>query len=313
MSQFTAAVLQMVSGPELPENLAQTEDLISAAVRQGSELLVLPENFYLMGTQEQERLRLREGFGTGPLQQFLAAQAKRHGVHLVAGSLPLATDSLDRIYSSCLVYDPSGHCIGRYDKRHLFDAVVHAKTGEQYRESACFARGRKTVVLRTALASIGLSICYDLRFPEQYRAMLEHTVQVITVPAAFTARTGAAHWEPLLRARAIENQCYVLAANQGGTHARNRNTWGHSMILDPWGRILSQWTEGPGIACATIDLEQQTRLRGDFPCLSHRCSDYTANRYTIGGDYPSSETAAVCPNRADKAGDGAKTETNPEP
>lgn len=270
MNSFSAVVLQMVSGPDVDANLDTVQQWIARAADQGCQLLVLPENFYLMGRQEKQRLALREDFGEGPLQEFLSGQARQHSLYLVAGTVPLATDDPERIYSSCLVYDPAGDCIGRYDKRYLFDAVVDAKKGERYRESATFAPGRQGAVLHTGLGNIGLSVCYDLRFPEHYRDMLAHEVQIITVVAAFTARTGAAHWEALLRARAIENQCYLLAADQGGQHYEGRNTWGHSMIIDPWGRILARWTSGPGLARADIDLESQTRLRGDFPCLEHR-------------------------------------------
>lgn len=270
MNRITAAVLQMVSGGRVPENLDSAARGIAEAARQGCRLLVLPENFYLMGKHEGERLAIRESPGQGMLQDFLSAQAKAHGVYLVGGSLPLATDSPDRIYSSCLVYDPQGHCIGRYDKRHLFDVLVDADRGEHYQESATFAPGQTGRVLTTELGNIGLSICYDLRFPELYRDMLSEAVQIITVPAAFTAKTGQAHWETLVRARAIENQCYVLAANQGGQHGSGRNTWGHSMVVDPWGRILDQCATGEGIASARIDLDAQARLRRDFPCLEHR-------------------------------------------
>lgn len=270
MNRFRAAVLQMVSGPDVDANLDTAQRWIAEAARQDCRLLVLPENFYLMGKQEKQRIALREDFGAGPLQAFLSGQARQHGLYLVAGTVPLATDSPDRIYSSCLVYDPAGDCIGRYDKRYLFDAVVDAKRGERYRESTTFAPGREGAVLHTVLGNIGLSVCYDLRFPEHYRDMLAHEVQLITVAAAFTARTGAAHWETLLRARAIENQCYLLAADQGGKHREGRNTWGHSMIIDPWGRILARRATGPGLARADIDLESQARLRRDFPCLEHR-------------------------------------------
>lgn len=263
------AAIQMNSTADLHVNLEVAKSLINEASERGAEFLVLPENFALIGDQEQDKLKIMESFGSGTIQDFLSQQSQQHKIWLLAGTVPLQATVEDKVRASCLLYGPDGRCTYRYDKIHLFDVIVDQKTGESYRESQTLEAGTEIVVAQTPLASIGMSVCYDLRFPELYRAMHKDGVHIIAVPSAFTAFTGKAHWENLLRSRAIENLCYIVAANQSGRH-NERETWGHSMILNPWGDILDIIEDGPGIAIADIDLEQQHALRQSFPCLKHR-------------------------------------------
>ncbi|MHC8441458.1 MAG: carbon-nitrogen hydrolase family protein [Candidatus Eutrophobiaceae bacterium] len=265
---YTACVAQMVSGTDLAENLSCAARLIAQAA-ESSQLILLPENFSLMAHQERDKIQWRED-SSGPVHAFLAEQARRHGVYLVGGTVPLEVAGEERVLGSCPVYGPDGAMLGRYNKMHLFDAVVDAEVGETYRESRTMAPGKEICVLSTPLGKIGLSVCYDLRFPEIYREMVCQGAEILSVPSAFTSQTGQAHWESLLRARAIENQCYVLAANQGGVHENGRATWGHSMIIDPWGRVLASHKCGEGLASAAIDLEILHRIRRRMPCLKHR-------------------------------------------
>ena len=270
MRKYKAAVAQMRSGMDLDANLADAEALIRQAAEERCQLVALPENFFLMSPREQDKLELREEEG-GRIQDFLSRCAQAYQVWLIGGTVPLAAnDGTQRLLSTCPLYDPEGRCVGKYHKIHLFDALVDADSGERYQESSAFAAGERVCVLPTALGRIGLAICYDLRFPELFRRMLADDVELIAIPSAFTAKTGQAHWESLLRARAIENQCHVLAANQCGEHDNGRSTWGHSAIIDPWGRTLARLEEGVGIAAAEIDLSMQTDLRTRMPCLSHR-------------------------------------------
>lgn len=264
------AALQMVSSDQLQENLEQAEQLINEAVKQEARFITLPENFPLMGKEDADRLNLAESPGTGPIQDFLSEQATRHDIWLLGGTIPLKTNRPDKVYAASLLYAPSGTTAAYYNKVHLFDVLVDEGKQESYQESATFAAGNDVVVAKTEIGNIGLSVCYDLRFPELYRAMHRDEVQIITAPSAFTATTGEAHWETLLRSRAIENLCYVVASNQGGLHANNRRTWGHSMIVDPWGNVLDCIEQGPGMAIASIDLNKQSRLRQMFPAIQHR-------------------------------------------
>lgn len=269
------AVLQMTSGDDVAANLASARQLIEAARAQGASLAVLPENFAFMGRHERDKLALAEAPGEGPLQAFLSEAARQSGLWLVGGTLPLrAPGDAARVLAASLVVAPDGGLRARYDKIHLFDVDVGG--GERaYRESASIAPGRLAeVCVDTELGRGGLSVCYDLRFPELYRRLASAGAQWLTVPSAFTARTGEAHWLPLLQARAIENQCYVLAANQCGLHPSPadapRRTWGHSVIIGPWGEVLAQCTDVPGVAVAELDLAAQHALRQRFPVLAHR-------------------------------------------
>ena len=267
------AAIQMVSVADVDSNLQAAVPLIKEAAEDGAELLVLPENFPLMGMQEQDKLGIRENFGTGPIQEFLSEQARTHGVWLMGGTIPLTASVKDKIRAACLLYDAAGECRARYDKIHLFDVSVDERN-EIYNESSTIEAGDRLVVVPTPFGNIGMSVCYDLRFPELYRNMHAWGVNIITVPSAFTYATGRSHWESLLRARAVENLCYVIASNQGGKHINQRETWGHSLIMNPWGDVLSVVEEGEGIATADIDIGQLETLRSKFPTLKHRKMDY---------------------------------------
>jgi nitrilase len=263
------AALQMTSGADVAANLREAERLIAAAAADGATLAVLPENFALMGQTEQAKLGLRERDGDGPLQQFLAAQARRHAIWLVGGTLPLAGDDPGRVRAACLLYDAAGRRVARYDKLHLFDVEV-ADSGERYVESETIEPGTTPVVADTPFGRLGLAVCYDLRFPELFRRMLDDGMELLALPSAFTAATGRAHWDVLLRARAIENLCHVIAAAQGGMHANGRQTHGDSLVADPWGRVVARREHGPGVVAATLDRARQASLRASFPVLAHR-------------------------------------------
>ncbi|KAB2932078.1 MAG: carbon-nitrogen hydrolase family protein [Candidatus Contendobacter sp.] len=264
------AAIQMVSGPGVAENLAIAADLLAQAAAQGARLAVLPENFALMGQREGDKLAAREAEDGGPIQAFLAEQAARHRLWLVGGTIPLQAAGDDsRVRAACLLYDNQGRRAARYDKVHLFDVRV-VGSAEQYAESATIAPGDRYVVAETPLGRLGLAVCYDLRFPEQFRALVEHGMEILALPAAFTATTGLAHWETLLRARAIENQCYVMASAQGGKHANGRETYGDSLIIDPWGEILARLPRGPGVVVAEFSRERLENVRRQFPALEHR-------------------------------------------
>ena len=263
------AAVQMASGLNPSANLLEADRLIGRAVDAGACLVVLPENFALMGATESDKLQIRESEGAGPIQDFLAGQAARHRLWLVGGTIPVATQDPQRVRAACLLFDADGHRVARYDKLHLFDVWLE-ETGENYTESTTIEAGSQIVVMDTPCGRLGLAVCYDLRFPELFRAMLDQDVEVLALPAAFTAITGKAHWETLVRARAIENLCYVVAAAQGGYHLSGRETYGDSMIVDPWGLVLQRLPRGPGIIVADIDLQRLGRVRRNFPALEHR-------------------------------------------
>ncbi|MBN8282305.1 carbon-nitrogen hydrolase family protein [Zoogloea sp.] len=259
------AAIQMVSGPEVDRNLAEADRLIGEAAAAGARLAVLPEYFPLITGDETAKVRIRELEGAGPLQDFLRDAARRHKLWLIGGSCPMAADSPDKVKNSTLVFDDDGRRVARYDKVHLFG---FRKGEECYDESATIEAGNEVVAFEAPCGQVGLSICYDLRFPELFRAMGE--VDLIVLPAAFTYTTGQAHWEILLRARAIENQCYVLASAQGGRHPSGRRTWGDSMIIDPWGEVLARLPEGPGVVVADLDPARIADVRASLPALRHR-------------------------------------------
>ena len=259
------AVVQMVSGHVVADNLERARLRVLEAARGGAALVVLPEYFALMGLADTEKLAVAEAFGHGPMQDAVAQMAREAGVWLVAGTLPLAGQNPGRVRNSCLVFSPAGECVARYDKIHLFG---FSGLGERYCESDTIEPGETPVAVDTPLGRLGLSVCYDLRFPELYRHLGEMTALVL--PAAFTAVTGEAHWEVLLRARAIENQCYAIAAAQGGVHSSGRRTHGHSMIIDPWGRIVAELPEGEGVLWADLDPALLASVRNRLPALRHR-------------------------------------------
>ncbi len=259
------AAVQMVSGPRVADNLETAARLVADAVAQGAQLVVLPEYFPIIGAADADRVRAREEFGTGPVQAWLAETARRHGIWLFAGTIPLAASTPDKMRNASLVFDPSGQCVARYDKVHLFG---FRKGNEAYDEASFIEAGDKPVAVDTPFGKVALSVCYDLRFPELYRAL--GPVDLILVPAAFTETTGRAHWEILLRARAIENQCYLLAVGQGGRHESGRETHGNSMIIDPWGEVVDRKAKGPGIVIADLDHQRIAEIRESLPALAHR-------------------------------------------
>lgn len=259
------AAIQMASGPNVPANLAEAEQLIDLAVHAGAQMVVLPEFFCIMAMKDADVVKVREAEGHGPIQAFLARMAKKHGIWLIGGSIPLEAGAANKVRNSCLVYDDRGKQVARYDKIHLFGLDLG---NERYQEANLMEPGDKVVVVNTPFGRIGLSICYDLRFPELYRAMPD--VDIIVVPSAFTATTGRAHFETLIRARAIENLAYVIAPAQGGYHLSGRETHGDSMIVDPWGVVLDRLSRGSGVALANINPAYQASLRKSLPALKHR-------------------------------------------
>jgi nitrilase len=259
------AAIQMASGPYVAANLSESQRLIEIAVNQGARLVVLPEYFAIMGLKETDKVAVREVEGKGPIQNFLSKMAKKHKIWLIGGSVPLASNFPNKVRNSCLVYDDKGLQVARYDKIHLFGLDLG---NEHYHEEKTIESGNEVKVVDTPFGKIGLSICYDLRFPELYRAMGE--VNIIVVPAAFTDTTGKAHWETLIRARAIENLSYVIAPAQGGYHLSGRETHGNSMIVDPWGVILDRLPRGSGVVIATMNPQYQASLRKSLPALKHR-------------------------------------------
>jgi nitrilase len=259
------AAVQMISGPRVGDNLTTAGRLIDEAVAQGAQLVALPEYFPIIGAAEADRVRAREDFGNGPIQNWLAETAQRHGLWIFAGSIPLTADSPDKMRNSSLVFNPAGKCVKRYDKIHLFG---FKKGDEAYDEAGFIEPGDQVASVDTPFGRVALSICYDLRFPELFRALAP--VDLILLPAAFTETTGKAHWEILLRARAIENQCYLLAVGQGGRHENGRMTHGNSMVIDPWGEILDRKQKGPGVVIADLDHQRTADIRESLPALAHR-------------------------------------------
>jgi nitrilase len=268
-SELKVASIQMVSTPDIAENLKTAEGLVQAAARSGAQVAVLPEYFCLMGLKDTDKVNAREALGSGPIQERLAAIALENHLYLVAGTLPLVASSPNKVLNTTLVFDPHGKQIARYDKIHLFGFQT---AQESYEESATIEAGdtpgHLTININQVNWRLGLSICYDLRFPELYRQMGQVDCHII--PAAFTYTTGKEHWEILLRARAIENQCYVLSSAQGGVHLNQRRTWGHSMLVDPWGTVLSDLSEGSGLITGILSKDKLKEVRSKLPALQHR-------------------------------------------
>ena len=266
------AAIQMVSGDNVAHNVDAATRLLQEAAQAGAELAVLPEYFCLMGQQDRDKLAIAEPFGSGPLQDFLARQAQTLGLWIVAGTLPLTAAEPDRVFNSSLVFNPQGQCVARYDKMHLFrfDNGV-----ESYDEARVLQRGTQPTLFDLPSRDghtwrVGLSVCYDLRFPELYRHYAAQGAELLLVPSAFTHTTGQAHWEVLLRARAVENLAFVAAAAQGGEHNNGRRTWGQSLVVDPWGSVLAQRATGPGGVCCELDVSILAQRRAQLPALSHR-------------------------------------------
>jgi nitrilase len=259
------AALQMVSGPEVAANLEAAGRLIAAAAAAGARLVALPENFYIIGRHETDKVKAREADGAGPIQDFLSCAAREQRVWIVGGTVPISCDDPARIRSACLLYDDTGRRVARYDKMHLFRFEGR---DERHDESRTLQAGERPVAAQTPFGRLALSVCYDVRFPELYRSLGEF--DALFVPSAFTVPTGAAHWETLLRARAIENQAYVVAPAQGGLHPTGRRTYGHSMIVDPWGEVLASRAEGEGIVLADMDSERLREVRAGLPANLNR-------------------------------------------
>jgi deaminated glutathione amidase len=263
------AAIQMTSGPDVAANLESARSLLEEAAAGGASLAALPENFAFMGLKDADKRGIAESDGRGPIQDFLAGTALRLRMTIVGGTIPLRAGSDGRVAAASLVYGTDGKRIARYDKIHLFDVDIPGRK-ETYRESAHVAPGSSATVVDTPVGRVGLSVCYDVRFPELFRALSASGAQLLTVPSAFTGPTGQAHWETLLRARAIENLCYVIAPAQSGFHPNGRETYGDSMIIDYWGRILQRLPRGRGVVLADIDTEAQAQVRSNFPALQHR-------------------------------------------
>ncbi len=259
-AKLRVAALQMVSTTVLEQNLAEAGRLINSAVAEGAQLVVLPEYFCLMGQRDTDKLSIQEPAGAGPIQDFLADQASRHGIWLIGGTVPISCAKPDKVFNTTFVFAPNGEVVARYDKIHLFHFIGHT---QKFDEAHTICAGTTICAFETPIGRVGLSICYDLRFPELYRALGDCVLLV--APSAFTYTTGRAHWELLLRTRAVENQCYMLAAAQGGRHDSGRRTWGHSMLVDPWGKILAVHKEGPGLVIGDLEVNRIQTVRQSLP------------------------------------------------
>ena len=264
-SMFRVAAVQMASGPNVAANLQEAERLIELAAATGARIVALPEYFCIMGMKDTDKVAARERDGAGPIQDFLAAQARRHKVWLVGGSVPLEAGAPDKVRNACLVYNQLGERVARYDKIHLFGFEMGQ---ERYTEERTIEPGSRVCVVDSPYGKLGISVCYDLRFPELYRAMGD--VDLILVPSAFTETTGKAHWDTLIRARAIENLAYVIAPAQGGYHVNGRETHGHTMIVDPWGVVLDRLPRGSGVVVAGVNPTYQSKIRRSLPALTHK-------------------------------------------
>ena len=262
------AAIQMASGPNVSSNLNEAERWISYAVDAGANLVVLPENFAIMAMQQVDMLKVKEQQGEGPIQDFIKKMCNKHQLWIVAGTIPIASTDEQHVRAACLLFNPDGEIVARYDKIHLFDVTLD--DGENYLESEVIAAGDDIVVEDTPFGRMGFAVCYDLRFPEMFRRMVDKGVDLIVLPSAFTAITGKAHWESLVRARAIENLCYMVASAQGGYHANGRETHGDSMIVDPWGEVKDRLARGSGFVIADLEQDKINLTRKQFPVLEHR-------------------------------------------
>lgn len=264
-SMFRVAAIQMASGPHVAANLQEAGRLIELAAATGARIIALPEYFCIMGMKDTDKVAVRERDGEGPIQAFLAEQARAHKVWIVGGTVPLEASSPDKVRNACLVYNQAGERVARYDKVHLFGFEMGQ---ERYTEERTIEPGKAVCVVDSPYGKLGISVCYDLRFPELYRAMGE--VDLIMVPSAFTETTGKAHWDTLIRARAIENLAYVVAPAQGGYHVNGRETHGHTMIVDPWGVVLDRLPRGSGVVVAGVNPTYQAKIRRSLPALTHK-------------------------------------------
>lgn len=263
--QINLAAIQMISTPDVAENIATARRLVGEAAAAGAELVLLPEYWSIIGMHEKDKVAQAEILGAGVMQDCLRELAQQHGLWLIGGTIPLQSPNAEKVLNTSLVFNPQGECVVRYDKMHLFG---FQKGNECFDEARTIVAGDAVGSFAAPFGRVGLSVCYDLRFPELYRALGE--CALIVVPSAFTHTTGQAHWEVLLRARAIENQCFVLAAAQGGTHRNGRRTWGHSMLIDPWGEVLAVLPEGEGVVSGVLDTARMAEVRASLPALQHR-------------------------------------------
>ena len=259
----------MASGPKVSANLDEAARLLDYAAKQAATLVVLPESFAFIDKDDTNVLDVRETPGSGPIQDFLAHKSRQLGMWICAGAVPLTCEDERRVRPAYLLYDSKGSLAARYDRIHLFDVTVQGSTTERYHESRVMQPGHDVVVSDTPFGRVGIAASYDLRFPELFRAMVIQGAEIILLPASFTAVTGKAHWDPLVRARAVENLCYVIAAAQGGYHSNGRATHGNSMIVDPWGTIVQRLAKGTGVICAEIDSERIRGIRRSFPTIEH--------------------------------------------
>jgi nitrilase len=264
------AAVQMTSTRDVAANLSEARRLVGDAARQGAKLVVLPENFSFLGATDADRVAAIERFGDGPAQRFLAETAESLGLWIVGGTIPIREKEGDRASSRSLLVGPDGRVAAHYDKIHLFDVDIPGREKERYSESATTLAGTRVVAASTPLARIGMTVCYDIRFPALFHRLSVLGTDVVVVPAAFTVPTGEVHWLPLLQARAIESLVYVVAAGQCGEHAGGRKTYGHSLILGPWGEVLAELPAGPGVVCADLDMIRLQELRRRFPTVQHR-------------------------------------------
>lgn len=276
MNEFKVAAVQMCSSDQLNDNLKTVTSQVRLAVSKGAQMVVLPENFALMAKHSEQLLSIAEVLGKGKVQCFLSELAKKYGCWIVAGSMPIKSALDDKVYATCLVYNELGKQESYYHKIHLFDVDLADEKG-RYRESDTFVAGADVVVVKTPFGIMGLSICYDLRFPELYRALLQQGAEFFVAPSAFTEVTGEAHWALLCRARAVENTCYLIAANQGGVHNNGRSTYGHSMIVDPWGDVLSELGVSEGMIISTLEKSKLNKVRKSLPAIQHRRLPITGN------------------------------------
>lgn len=263
------AAVQMTSGHDVSANLASAGRLLEEAARAGAKVAVLPENFAFIGLEDADKLEVGEIEGSGPIQAFLRETARRLGLWIVGGTIPLKVPGEPRVAAASLLLDADGRVAARYDKIHLFDVDLPGRR-ESYRESATIAPGKEPIVAVTPAGNLGMAVCYDMRFPELFRRLAAAGAQLLSIPSAFTAVTGRAHWETLLRARAVENLCYVVAAAQSGIHENGRETYGDTLIVDYWGRVLGRKPRGRGVVVCDLDLERQDEVRASFPALRHR-------------------------------------------
>ncbi|MFA6118716.1 MAG: carbon-nitrogen hydrolase family protein [Parachlamydiales bacterium] len=262
------AAIQMNSGDSVKVNLARVAQLVQDSAKKGAQLIVLPENAAFFGKNEKDKFLVSEKYQNGPIQDFMSKLAKNHNVWLIGGTIPIIDEENGKTFSSSIVWNEKGEIVSRYDKMHLFDVFVDEN--EQYQESEAITSGKKIICIESPFGKLGLSICYDLRFPELFRAQVQNGVNIISISSAFTNTTGKIHWECLIKARAIENQCYVIASNQTGIHPTGFQSFGHSMIVDPWGKVLASLEEEEGVVLAEIDLEYLKILRKRFPVLEHQ-------------------------------------------